>query len=173
MCRIILDMLFKTSRRTSMSTEQVLYKQSIITTIIQRTWHCGVLQQCRDYTRLRKGNGVGIMSKVINYGPHKLCTKHKHSIPITAKCIYCELREISTLDLADQMEVIRLRSLVEATETDLFDQKKKRRRLEKRWEKLGEWIKSETAVPEFYPDDSLLLFEDIKAKMKELQAGSK
>lgn len=30
----------------------------------------------------------------------------------------------------------RLKSLVEATETDLFDQKKKRRRLERRWDTL-------------------------------------
>ena len=39
------------------------------------------------------------------------------------------------------LENVRLRSLVEATETDLFEQKKKRRRLEKENENLSASIK--------------------------------
>ena len=74
------------------------------------------------------------------------------------------------------LENVRLRSLVEATETDLFEQKKKRRRLEKenaalvkRWEELGEWVKFYKGTGsgnEFYRGT-------IKCKMKELEAGSK
>jgi hypothetical protein len=45
---------------------------------------------------------------LIDYGPHWLCTKHKHKIPELINCVYCELEDISTLDLADQLKIINL-----------------------------------------------------------------
>ena len=75
------------------------------------------------------------------------------------------------------LENVRLRSLVEATETDLFDQKKKRRRLEKenaalvkRWADLGEHLNPETVKPTYW---DYLTAKSIIETMKELQAGSK
>ena len=67
-------------------------------------------------------------------------------------------------------ENARLRSLVEATETDLFDQKKKRRRLEKRWSELGEWIDNHKHR---WACGDETAWDEVIDKMEELQAGSK
>lgn len=49
---------------------------------------------------------------LIDYGPHKLCTKHKSNIPVTAKCVYCELKDTAALDRADVLKMNKLEAEV-------------------------------------------------------------
>ena len=68
------------------------------------------------------------------------------------------------------LENVRLRSLVEATETDLFEQKKKRRRLERRWDTLKRVFQ---LTIDLYEDDEDLDSDNVSMSRQALDEMNK